>query len=264
MAIQQIHGIKIVYEDIGEGNPLVFIHGHPFNRSMWREQISTFSQRYRVIVPDLRGYGESEVVAEKTMLEDFAQDIAAILDSLKVSKIILAGLSLGGQIVLEFYHLFPQRVHALILADTFAQLDSDEKRQERYKIAERILKEGMNEYAKELLPKMLAAKTIQEQPEVAEYLLNMMRTAPAKGAAAALRGRAERQDYTPLLPQIAVPTLIVVGSEDQFTPVSDAEFMRARIPNSRVAVIEATGHMPNLEKPAVFNNILNEFIKSLD
>ena len=92
----------------------------------------------------------------------------------------------------------------------------------------------------------------------------MMRTTPPRGAAAALRGRAERRDYTPLLPQITVPTLVIVGSDDAFTPVSDAEFMRERIPRARVAVIEGAGHMPNVEKPAEFNRVLAEFMETLD
>lgn len=248
---------------MGEGIPLVLIHGHPFNRSMWRDQITAFSSRYRVIAPDLRGYGESEVVADKTMLQEFARDIAALLDNLNTNDIILVGLSMGGQIVLEFYGLFPHRVRALILADTFAQLDSDERRQERYDTAERLLREGMEKYAEEILPKMIALTTIREQPGVAARVLSMMRTTNPKGAAAALRGRAEREDYTPLLPRIAVPTLIVVGSRDEFTPVSDAEFMNQRIPSSKMVVIEGTGHMPNMENPVKFNRIVTEFVGTL-
>jgi pimeloyl-ACP methyl ester carboxylesterase len=111
---------------------------------------------------------------------------------------------------------------------------------------------------------MIAAETIKQQPKVAAHVLSMMRGTSPKGAAAALRGRAERSDYTPLLPEISVPTLIVVGSRDEFMPVADAEFMRDRIPDSKIAVIEGAGHMPNLEKPYEFNRIVAEFIKTLD
>lgn len=263
MAIKQVRGIKVGYEDAGEGVALVLIHGHPFNRSMWRDQVAEFSSQCRIITPDLRGYGESEVVADKTMLEDFAHDIAALLDDLNVNNIILCGLSMGGQIVLEFYGLFPHRVRALILADTFAQLDSDERRQERYDTAERLLREGMDKYAEEILPKMIAPGTIEDQPEVAARVLSMMRSTSPKGDAAALRGRAERDDYTPLLPRIAVPTLIVVGSRDEFTPVSDAEFMHERILNSKMIVIEGAGHMPNMENPVEFNRVVTEFMETL-
>jgi 3-oxoadipate enol-lactonase len=255
--------VAIAYEDNGQGIPLVFVHGHPFNRSMWRDQLRVFSPHYRVITPDLRGYGESTVVPGKTFLEDFARDIAHLLEELNTADIILCGLSMGGQIALEYYQLFPQRLRALILADTFAQLDAEEVRQARYDMAERLMKEGMGGYAGEVLPKMIAPRTIEEQPEVAAHVLSMMLATSPNGAAAALRGRAERRDYTPLLPEIAVPTLIIVGSDDEFTPVRDAEFMRQRIPNSRMAVIDGAGHMPNMERLAEFNQIVEEFLMTL-
>ncbi|HEY9434160.1 MAG TPA: alpha/beta fold hydrolase [Blastocatellia bacterium] len=263
MSVAKIRGVAIAYEENGQGTPLVFVHGHPFNRSMWREQLRVFSPNYRVITPDLRGYGDSTVVPGKTPLEDFARDIEHLLEELNAADIVLCGLSMGGQIALEFYHLFPKRVRALILADTFAQLDTDEGRQARYDIAERLMNEGMHKYAGEALPKMIAPRTIEEQPEVAAHVLSMMRATSPEGAAAALRGRAERRDYTPLLSEIAVPTLIIVGSDDEFTPVRDAEFMRQRIPNSRMAVINRAGHMPNMERPAEFNRIVEEFLRTL-
>lgn len=264
MAVKEIRGNKNGCDDSGDGNALVFIHGHPFDRSMWQSQTAAFGSQYRIIAPDLRGYGESETNDDKTLPEEFARDIAALLDGLKVENIILCGLSMGGQIALAFYKLFPQKVRALILADTFAQLDDEERRQARYDTAERLLREGMDEYAEEVLPKMIAPKTIAEQPEVAAHVLSMMRGTSPKGAAAALRGRAERPDYTPLLAQISVPTLIVVGSLDEFTPVSDAEFMRQKIPDSKLAVIEGAGHLPNLEKTAEFNRVVSEFLETLD
>ena len=252
------------YEDVGTGAPLVFVHGHPFDRSMWLPQIEWFGSKRRVIAPDLRGYGESEIVADVTLLEDFARDTAALLDELNADKVVLCGLSMGGQIAFEFYRLFRARVSGLILADTFAALDDAARKQARYDQAERVLREGMHHYAAEIFPKMIAPQTIAEQPEVGAHVLSMMRGASAKGAAAALRGRAERLDYTPLLTQITVPTLIIVGSLDEFTPVADAELMRDRILDSKMAVIAGAGHLPNLEKSFEFNRILSEFIEPLD
>lgn len=263
MAVKEIRGIKMGFDDAGKGAPLVLIHGHPFDRSMWCEQTAAFGSKYRVITPDLRGYGESEISSDKTMLEEFARDIAVLLDELKADDIILCGLSMGGQILFEFFRLFPQRVRALVLADTFAQLDDEERKKARYDTAERLLREGMRDYAEEVLPKMIAPQTVEEQPDVKAHILSMMRGTSPKGAAAALRGRAERPDYTALLPQINVPTLIIVGSRDEFTPVADAEFMRDRIPDSKMAVIEGTGHMPNLENPIEFNRLIGEFIVTL-
>ena len=263
MSIANIRDVTIAYEDKGQGLPLVLIHGHPFDRSMWSDQACAFSSHYRVITFDLRGYGESTVVPGTTLLEDFARDIAGLLVDVGLTNIVLLGLSMGGQIALEFYRLFPGRVRALILADTFAQLDTAERRQGRYDLAERLMRDGMHAYADEVLPKMIAPLTIKEQPEVAAHVLSMMRGTSPAGAAAALRGRAERRDYTSLLSEIAVPTLIIVGSDDEFTPLADAEFMRKRIPNSRLAVIDESGHMPNLERPDKFNRVVEGFLSTL-
>ncbi len=250
------------YDDLGEGDALVLVHGHPFDRSMWRPQIEYFARSHRVIVPDLRGYGESAVVPGTTTLDVFARDIAGLLDRLGVGTFVLGGLSMGGQIVLEFHRLFADRIRGLVLADTFAQAETEEGRKVRNAAADRLLAEGMDGFAHEVLPRMVAPRTIEERPDVARHVLAMMRAAPPEGAAAALRGRAERPDYTEMLAEIAVPTLVVVGSEDDFTPVADAEFMSARVPGAVLAVIDGAGHLPNLERPEEFNAVLDEFLST--
>lgn len=260
MNIQSAQGIVIAYDDQGSGRPVVLLHGHPFNRSMWREQSADLSSRQRVIVPDLRGYGETSVVPGKTRMEDFAGDLADLLDALEIESIVLGGLSMGGQIVFEFYRQFPERVQALLLADTQPQVDSEEVRARRYANAQRIVEQGMQAFSRELLPGMVAPRTLVEQPEVGERVLQMMLNTPPEGAAAALRGRAERRDYTALLREISVPTLIVVGSEDEFTPISDAELMHREIAGSQFVLIEGAGHMPNMERPDEFNAALRAFL----
>lgn len=259
-----LDAITLRHDDEGQGAPLVLVHGHPFNRSMWRPQVEHFSRRgWRVIAPDLRGYGESAVVAGKTPLEAFARDLVRLIDQLGLDKVVLGGLSMGGQIVMEFHRLFPERLSALVLADTFAQAETEEGKLQRNTLADRLLREGMGPYAEAVLSKMVAPHNIRELPEVAQHVLTMMRNTPPAGAAAALRGRAERPDYVEMLSRIAVPTLIVVGSEDAFTPVKDARFMHERIPGSSLAVIEGAGHMPNLERPAEFNGALQQFLDGL-
>ncbi len=264
MSILNIKDTVIAYDDLGAGEPIVLIHGHPFNRSMWSAQGKLLSTAYRVITPDLRGYGESTVTVGRVNLEDHAADIHSLLDALGVNRIILGGLSMGGQIVMEFYRQFPAQVRALILADTFAQLDPPERRENRITTADRLVREGMGEYAQEVLPMMITPANIESQPEVAAHVLKMMRSTPPAGAAASLRGRAERRDYVTLLSGIHVPVLIVVGREDEFTPVADAELMRGLIPNSRLEVIEGAGHMPNLERESEFNAMLMNWLASAD
>lgn len=262
--------ITVGYEDEGSGDPLVLVHGHPFNRSMWRPQTEHFSGAgRRVIAPDLRGYGDSTMAPDAatvpgtTPLATFARDLVDLLDHLGIERCVLGGLSMGGQIVMECYRLFPERIRGLVFADTFASAETAEGKAARYAMAERLLREGMAGYAHEVLAKMVSPHTIATRPDVAAHVLEMMATTPPEGAAAALRGRAERPDYTELLSRIAVPTLVVVGAEDAYTPVGDALEIHERIPDSRLRIIDEAAHMPNLEQPDVFNAALDEFLHSL-
>jgi 3-oxoadipate enol-lactonase len=241
--------MTMTYRDNGTGPPVVLIHGHPFDRTMWTPQVEQFSKSHRVITPDLRGYGETPGATDKTTLDVFAQDIADLLDHLGLDRIVLGGLSMGGQIVMDFYRQFPAHVQALLLADTFPGAEPPEGHQARNDMADRLLAEGMTPYAEEVLWKMVAPGNT----EAAEHVLRMMKNAPPEGAAAALRGRAERPDYTTTLETIGIPTLIVVGDKDEYTPVADAERMHALIPTSALTVIEGAAHLPNLERPAQFN-----------
>ena len=260
----RLGGITLAYDDEGSGEPLVLVHGHPFDRSMWRPQVEHFSRRgWRVIAPDLRGYGESAVVPGKTTLEAFARDIASLLDRLRVATVVLAGLSMGGEIAMDFHRLFPGRLRGLVLADTSAEAENDEGKRLRRETADRLLREGMGPYADEVLPMMLAPHNIEALPALTEHVLAMMRGTSPEGAAAALRGRAERPNYVEMLAQIAVPTLVVVGRDDEFTPVSEARLLHERIPNATLAVIEGAAHMPNLERAVDFNDALGRFLDSL-
>ncbi len=167
---------------------------------------------------------------------------------------------MGGQIVFEFYRQYPSRVLALLLADTQPQVDTEEIRARRYASARRIVEQGMQEFAEELLPGLLTKETRASRPDVVEKVRQMILHTAPEGAAAALRGRAERRDYTPLLRDITVPTLIVVGSEDEFTPISDAQLMHQEIAGSQLAILEEVGHMPNMEHPDEFNAVLKQFL----
>ena len=256
--------MEIGYDDRGSGTALVLVHGHPFDRTMWRPQAEHFARDgWRVITPDLRGYGASPVVPGVTPMGVFARDIAALLDRLGVTECVLGGLSMGGQIALEFCRDFPGRLRGLVLADTFAQAETEDGRTARYAAADRLVREGMDGYAHEVLPRMVAPANIAARPEVAAHVLDMMRRTSPAGAAAALRGRAARPDHTGTLARIAVPALVVVGSEDDFTPVADAEYMAARIPDATLAVIDGAAHLPNLERPEEFNSVLGAFLDRL-
>ncbi|MFG1876422.1 alpha/beta fold hydrolase [Sphaerisporangium sp. NPDC049003] len=264
MSRASVNGITVGYDDRGRGEPLVLVHGHPFDRSMWAPQVAALAgPDLRVIAPDLRGYGESTVVPGKTPLETFARDIAALLDHLGLEEVVIGGLSMGGQIVMEFCRLFPRRVRGLLLADTFAQAETAEGRKLRAAQADRLLREGMRPYAEEVLTKMVAPHNVEALPDVAAHVLRMMSSAPSEGAAAALRGRAERPDYSGLLSEITVPALIVVGGDDEFTPVADAEFMSTRIPGATLTVVDGAAHMPNLERQVEFDSALRGLLAAV-
>jgi pimeloyl-ACP methyl ester carboxylesterase len=244
--------------------PLVLVHGHPFDRSMWAPQLAAFSAGRRVIAPDLRGYGASPVpdgTDAVTPLSVFADDIAALLDDLGVERCVLGGLSMGGQIVMECCARFPDRIAGLVLADTSPTAETDAGREARNAMADRLLREGMGGYADEVLYKMVAPYA---DPEVAAHVHRMMTATDPRGAAAALRGRALRPDYRDLLTRLPVPALVVVGTDDEFTPVPDAEAMHAALPSSTLEVIEGAAHLPNLERPKAFNAALERFLATLD
>lgn len=250
------------YVERGAGRAIMFIHGHPFNRSMWDQQIDEFSRDFRVIAPDLRGYGRS-TIADTVSWDVFAADVEALLDTLDVDQCVLCGMSMAGQIALECYRQFPERIEALVLADTAAQGPTEEERRQREAMADRLLRDGMEQYAETVISKMMSPANVSTLPDKAALVMAMMKGTNPRGAAAALRARARRPDYVELLSEITVPTLIIVGSEDEFTPIVDAEFIRERVTGSELAVIEGAGHMPNLERTDEFNRVLLQFLSQL-
>ncbi|WP_125263740.1 alpha/beta fold hydrolase [Streptomyces alboflavus] len=268
------NGIRLSYDDHGDhgdhashdgrpgqGVPLVLVHGHPFDRSLWDPQVRALADTRRVITFDLRGYGasaapEGEANAPVTDFGDFARDLLALLDHLGVARCALGGVSMGGQIVMDACARFPERIAGVLLADTSPATDTEAGKAFRRETAERLLAEGMKGYAEEVLHKMAAPYN----EEAAAHVLRMMLAASPEGAAAALRARAERPDYRPVLPGVTVPALVVVGRDDTYTPVVDAEAMHAVLPDSRLCVIERAAHLPNLERPQEFNAAVQDWL----
>jgi pimeloyl-ACP methyl ester carboxylesterase len=236
---------------------LLLIHGHPFNRSMWRPQIGAVAARgWRVIAPDLRGYGGSPSGSAVVSFEDFGKDLLALLDAVRVDRFVVGGLSMGGQIAMEVCRVAPERARGLLLAATFPARESDEGKARRFAMADRLTREGMAGYASEVLPKMIGATCLRERPEVGEAVLAMMRGTDPRGAAAALRARALRLPYESVLKHFAGPTTVIVGDEDAFTTRADADQMSSLLSDCELCWMRGVGHMPNLEQPGDFNAAL--------
>ena len=261
MSFITVDDIQLAYTDTGMGVPVVLLHGYPFNRSLWNEQVAALSNRYRVITPDLRGMGDSGAVKGAATMNRMAQDVAALLDQLEISRAVIGGLSMGGYVTLAFYKQFPSRVRALVLADTRAQADTEEAKQTRFQQAEKAVAEGMAGIADAMLPKLLTPDTVSKRPEVVKRVRDMMLKTKPEGAAGALLGMAEREDLTEMLPRISCPTLILVGQDDPITPVQDSEKMHREIRGSRLVVIENAAHVSNLERTEQFNEELTNFLK---
>src|SRR5689334_20605369 len=194
MAFIRVNDVQLAYTDTGIGRPIVLIHGYPFNRSLWNEQVAALSSSYRVIAPDLRGFGESDAAPGTATMNLMAQDVALLLNQLGIARAVIGGLSMGGYVALAFYKQLPSRVRALILADTRAQGDTEEGKQTRAQQAEKALSEGMAGIADAMLPKLLTPETVSKRPEIVKFVRDMMLQTKPEGAAAALRGMAEREE----------------------------------------------------------------------
>lgn len=262
--IVRCNEIDIAVDEQGSGDAVLFIHGHPFNRSMWQPQVDALASRYRVIAPDLRGYGDSGLgdASIPTTLEMFAGDLAALLDRLRVEKACVIGLSMGGQIAMEFARAFPARTNGLVLAATFARAETPEGVKQRNRMADELLQDGMAGPGCEMLPKLIGKTSLRRMPALAAQVYQMIVSTDPRGAAAALRGRAMRRDYTEFLGTLHVPALIIVGTEDAYTSVEEATSLHERMAGSRLEVFSDVGHMPNLEESARFNRVLSDFVYS--
>ena len=263
MAQVNIDGINLAFDDNGSGRPVILLHGYPFNRTLWDDQVSALKDHFRVITPDLRGFGESDTSEEPTTIARMAQDVARLMDALDIQRSTIGGLSMGGYVVLSFYKQFAERVDALVLADTRPQPDTEEGKQLRLKQREQILRDGMAETAHAMLPKLLTPENISTRPDLVKRIHDMIMGTKPAGAAAALMAMASREDQTELLPKIAVPTLIVVGREDPLTPVGDSQLMHERIADSRLVVLEDAAHVSNFEQAKSFNGLLRSFVAKL-
>ncbi|MDQ3698443.1 MAG: alpha/beta hydrolase [Gemmatimonadota bacterium] len=259
----KVNGITLAYDDVGDGIPVLFVHGFPLNRRMWAPQCGVLSGAFRCILPDLRAFGESDV-APPFSIDQYADDLAGLLDTLAVDeRVVVIGLSLGGYVAFAFWRRHREKVRALILCDTRAGADAPEALEKRRQTIRLARERGSAAVADVLVGGMVGATTRERRSEIVEHLRAMMAAAPVEGIVGASEAMMGRPDSAPLLPAIDVPTLVVVGEEDSLTPPLEAAAMRAAIPGSRIEVIPGAGHVSNMERPAAFNHALSDFLAVL-
>lgn len=257
--------IYLSYADNTPEHNVLFIHGYPLSSLIWAPQLDELGGVAYCVAPDLRGFGESGTPGGDVTMADYADDCIALLDELGLEDpVVVCGLSMGGYVALELQRRYPDRVSALILASTKAGADSDEAKAGRDKAAQTARDQGVEAIAASMLPKMLAAATYAEKPELVADVHEILRSASVDGVVGALGAMRDRVDSTPLLARIGVPTLVLHGRDDTLMPPAEAERLAAGIPGAKLTVIPDAGHLVNLEQHEAFNDAIVEFLLTLE
>lgn len=250
---------EICYDDVGEGNAIVFLHGFPHNRDLWMAQLRALQGQARCIAPDLRGFGGSRGRPPYSM-DQYADDVATLLDALGIERAVICGLSMGGYVAMAFWRRHRARVRGLILMDTRAGHDTPAARAKRDEMIALARAKGSGAVADAMITGMVGKRTREKCPEVVEEVHRMLASAPLEGVIGALEALRDRPDSTPTLGTIDVPTLIIVGGDDVITPPSEAAVLHAGIAGSTLEVIADAGHVSNVERPAAVNHVIGEFL----
>ena len=249
---------------MGEGTvPIIFLHGFPFDKSMWNGQLEALKATNRVIALDLRGFGKSTIDKPALTIDLLAQDVIAFMDKLAIEKAVVCGLSMGGYIALNLMKNNANRFEALILCDTQCGADGAEGKQKRYDTIEKINKEGLLEFNTNFIQGVFHPDSFSQKTEIVESLKEVVGANSKEIINAGLAALAEREETCTMLPSIDIPTLVICGKQDELTPLSKSEFMCQHIPNSILKVIDQAGHVSNLEQEEAFNKHIVDFLTSL-
>lgn len=264
MKLLKVNGIDLATIDRGRGLPLMLVHGFPLDHTMWRAQIEALSEHCRVIAPDLRGFGRSGVTEGKVTMQQFADDLAALVHELEVEQpVVFCGLSMGGYVAWQFWQKYASRTRGLILCDTRATADRPQIAAERLKTARQVIREGPAPLVKAMIPKLFAEATARARPELIESLRRVILSTDPKGIAAAARGMAQRPDATGMLGRIDCPALVLVGEYDALSTPAQMQSVADAIPAARCVQIAGAGHMAPIENPKQVNQAILAFINDL-
>jgi 3-oxoadipate enol-lactonase len=258
------NSISISYDDLGEGSvPIIFLHGFPFDKSMWKEQLEFFSSSHRVIAVDIRGFGKSTDEESSLSIDLFGNDLIHFMDALGFEKAIICGLSMGGYIALNSYGRFANRFEALILCDTQCINDSNEVTAKRLEAITKVEAGGPGEFNEDFVKKVFHPDSLTEKKELVEELKVVVSANSQHIIAEGLRVLSGRSETCSTLAKISVPTLIICGREDEVTPLAQSESMQEAIDGAELQVVEKAGHVSNLEQPEVFNGYLQDFLSRI-
>jgi 3-oxoadipate enol-lactonase len=256
---------SLSYHVQGHGQPLVWLHAFPLDRTMWDAQTQEFARDYRVITLDVFGFGESQLPAEAWSMTSMSEAIVDVLMKLNIQEpVVMIGLSMGGYIAIDFAHHFPERLRGLILADTRAEADSVDAKTGREKSIAMVQARGSIAQVEAMEPKALGKTTRASRPEVIETFRMIGSRQSPDAVVSALKALRDRADSTVDLANIAVPTLVLVGEEDEITPLAAAQVLVDHIPGAKMVVIPQAGHLSNLENPVAFNQAVREFISTFE
>lgn len=260
-----VNNFSLSYDDVGEGRiPIIFLHGFPFNKTMWKGQLDCFQSEYRLIACDIRGFGKSKDENSHLSIDLFAEDLVVFMDNLNIEKAILCGLSMGGFIALNAMRGFPDRFEALILCDTQCIADSAETKLKRYMVINDTSLDGTNAFSEGFVKNVFHDNTITQNKPLVEKLRNDVFANSQHIIGMGLKAIADHSETCSILDGIAIPTLIICGRADAVTPLAESEFMKRSIKGSILTVVEDAGHVSNLEQPDVFNKHLGDFLRGLD
>lgn len=265
MPTANANGVKLNYTDTGgSGTPVVLLHAFPFNAQMWESQIEALGDTYRFVVPDLKGFGDSDAPEERAgySMDAYADEVKALVDEIGLDRFVLAGLSMGGYIALAYMRKYADGVVGLVLADTRAEADPPEGKEKRSNQQKQVLQEGTEGLVEALTGALLAESTRTNKPDVVKKVQAAMEN-PAAGFIGALEAMKNRIDSTEGLAKVSVPTLVIVGENDGITPPEAARKLHEHIGGSQLVVIPDAGHISNMESPEAFNGALAEFLTNL-
>jgi pimeloyl-ACP methyl ester carboxylesterase len=250
----RVNGIQMAYTDEGEGACLLLVHGFPLSRGAWSKQVAAFKTEYRVVAPDLRGFGETAGTPGVVPMGRFAEDLHALAVHLATGPVILVGHSMGGFVALAFAKAYPGIVRALALVSTKAGPDSPEAADARRALAERVRREGAVVVINAMAPKMLS--DANRDRAMAAATRGLMAPLDPEAAIGALLGMAERPDDRPWLAKLRLPVLVIAGLDDALIPPSESLAMAKAIPGAQLRLIPGAGHLVAFEQPEAFNAAL--------